>query len=189
MKEVWQGNPLDLLVGFKISKIGKAVLYNAYENYVKNMLDNNDTKLQSFTEYFPSDGEGYYIIPYKQFCATFEDNLHDMYFENYNISIYESSIHQVHSKEPEPKSQPNIAGDSLVGVKLTDYGKNKYLQDVKAEAAKLGMELLSFELPPEDEEGYSIFRLGEFIRIFGRELNGSSEGSPAILSSRELKLK
>ena len=67
-----------------------------------------------------------------------------------------------------------IKGNELIKVKLTDYGKYIYyhrFDKFNKIAESYDEELRKPSYPEEDEDGYSVFQLWEFMGIYGSHIH------------------
>lgn len=60
-----------------------------------------------------------------------------------------------------------------VKVKLTDYGKDIYYHQY--DHINQYREIIAPHFPEEDSEGYSVFQLWDFMRLYGEYMSPSSK--------------
>lgn len=63
--------------------------------------------------------------------------------------------------------------NQCVKVKLTDYGKDIYYHQY--DCINQYREIITPHFPEEDSEGYSVFQLWDFMRLYGEYMSPSSK--------------
>lgn len=65
------------------------------------------------------------------------------------------------------EKQIKIHLNDSIKVKLTDYAKNIYYHRFDHINEKYGRVMINPHYPKEDEEGYTLFQLYQFINLYG----------------------
>lgn len=73
--------------------------------------------------------------------------------------------------------------NELINVKLTDLGKKIYYHRFDKLNKTYGREIIKPSFPKEDENGYTMFHLWEFIQLYGAHFG---MGAPSVVDPLEI---